>query len=124
MDFKNYLSSKVRNVLKNKNVFITIRIVTAILLLYYHHKKSMESIMCRPLYITSASHFRWLSFLLKINTFCLCVYNSSTNICVFRISHGMIPKVLMIPIRFRFYPITPIPDTILDTIPIPGYYYI
>ena len=77
---------RVKNVLENNNVCISVRIVTAILLLYYHHKKSIESTMCRPRpYITGALHFRWLSFLLKIITFCLYVCNSSTKFVFFRI---------------------------------------
>ena len=47
---------RVKNMLKNKTVFILIKIVTVILLLlYYHHKNSIKFTMCRPrLYITGA----------------------------------------------------------------------
>ena len=59
------------------------RIVTAVLLLYYHRKELIESTRCRPI-LYRASHVRRLSFLLKIITFCLCVGNSSSKICVFQ----------------------------------------
>ena len=49
--------------------------------------------MCRPRpYITGALHFRWLSFLLKIITFCLYVCNSSTKVVLFRIFFDFIEK--------------------------------
>ena len=55
---------RVKNVVTNKNIFITIRIV-AILVLRYHYTQYIEYAMCRPRpYVTCAFHFRWLSFLL------------------------------------------------------------